>query len=220
MSSKKGSSPTLESPEPKELGSKKLGLNKLEDITEEDQEIKLNQIDVEEKRSDFVPEEGKFMNQVNVLQAKSPTTDKQVNYSIQNDHAHVIIEAEDKVCLANGMKSLAARFARAVNRVFNRRGKVLDGRYHVHILKTPREVRNALAYVLLNARKHYVQRYGRTPPPRIDSLSSGVWFDGWRGAVCPIAKYRWETALPTFWLLKKGWRRHHRIRLEEVPGRL
>jgi hypothetical protein len=33
---------------------------------------------------------------------------------------------------------------------------VLYGRYHhLRVLRTPREVRNALAYVLLNVRKHH-----------------------------------------------------------------
>ncbi len=38
-----------------------------------------------------------------------------VHYSIQDDHAHFLVEAQGKVCLANGMKSLAAGFARCVN---------------------------------------------------------------------------------------------------------
>ena len=78
-----------------------------------------------------------------------------VHYSIQNDHAHFLVEADDKISLANGMKSLGARFARCVNRVCQRAGRVLATRFH-HVLKrTPTEVRNALAYVLLNARQRY-----------------------------------------------------------------
>jgi hypothetical protein len=38
--------------------------------------------------------------------------------------------------------------------VFRRAGQVLADRCHVHVLRTPREVRNAIAYVLLNARRH------------------------------------------------------------------
>ena len=88
-----------------------------------------------------------------------------VHYSIQNDHAHFLVEADDKLCLANGMKSLGARFARCVNRVCQRAGG-LATRFH-HVLKrTPTEVRNALAYVVLNARKHYRQRRGRKAPVR------------------------------------------------------
>ena len=102
------------------------------------------------------------------------------HYSIQRDHLHVVVEAAGKEALARGMKSLASRFARAVNRVFRRRGPVLFGRYHLRVLRTPREVRNALAYVLLNARKHWRQRHGAPPPVRLDIASSGAWFDGWK----------------------------------------
>ena len=40
-----------------------------------------------------------------------------VHYSLQHDHAHLVIEAKGKDALARGMKSIAARLARAVNRV-------------------------------------------------------------------------------------------------------
>ena len=76
-----------------------------------------------------------------------------VHYSLQRTHAHLIVEAAGKQALGRGMKSISARLARAVNRVYGRSGPVLHGRYHLHALKTPREVRHALAYVLLNARK-------------------------------------------------------------------
>jgi REP element-mobilizing transposase RayT len=70
-----------------------------------------------------------------------------VHYSIQNDHLHAIVEATSARDLAGGMKSIGARLARAVNRIFGLRGPVLADRYHLHVLRTPREVRNALAYV-------------------------------------------------------------------------
>ena len=66
----------------------------------------------------------------------------------------MIVEAKDRDALGRGMKSIGSRLARAVNRVFKRAGPVLADRYHVRVLRTPREVRNALAYVLLNARRH------------------------------------------------------------------
>src|SRR2546425_12240207 len=71
-------------------------------------------------------------------------------YSIQRDHLHMVVESSGKEALARGMKAVASRFARAVNRIFGRTGPVLFGRYHLRVLRTPREVRNALAYVLLN----------------------------------------------------------------------
>jgi REP-associated tyrosine transposase len=92
----------------------------------------------------------------------------------------MVVEAAGKEALACGMKAVASRFARAVNRVFHRTGSVLFGRYHLRALRTPREVRNALAYVLLNVRKHWRQRNGSPPPVRLDVASSGAWIDGWK----------------------------------------
>jgi REP element-mobilizing transposase RayT len=140
------------------------------------------------------------------------------HYSIQRDHVHLIIEAAGKEALARGMKSIAARIARAVNRVFAREGPALFGRYHLRALRTPREVRNALAYVLLNARKHWRERHGSPPPERMDEASSGRWFDGWRRAVGLLG---WreppDVARPHTWLLRVGWRRHGLIDPAEVP---
>ena len=141
------------------------------------------------------------------------------HYSVQRDHVHLIVEAASKRSLGCGMKSISARLARAVNRVFARQGRVLDGRYHVHVLRTPREVRHALAYVLLNARKHWRERRGQAPAVRLDEASSGRWFAGWkrrpRGARPPGLR---EVALPRSWLLRSGWRRYGLVDPAEVPG--
>lgn len=125
--------------------------------------------------------------------------------------------------LANGMKSLGARLARAVNRVLGRSGPVLDGRYHHHVLRTPREVRRALAYVLLNARHHLRKRRGAAGASRalFDPASSARWFDGWRRSVAdllPTSDARREVALPRTWLLRVGWRRHGLVDPGETPG--
>jgi hypothetical protein len=117
------------------------------------------------------------------------------------------------------MMAVGARFSRAVNRVFARRGPVVDGRYHLHVLETPHEVRNALAYVLLNARRHWKKRRGVAPEVKLDEASSGCWFDGWR--VDPPhrgARGSPEVAKPHTWLLTRGWRRHRLIDPAEVPG--
>jgi putative transposase len=139
-------------------------------------------------------------------------------YSIQRDHIHLVVEAADKQALGRGMKSISARVARAVNRVFRRAGAVLLGRYHVRALRTPMEVRNAISYVLLNARKHFSQRTGVAPPVRIDEASSGRWFDGWSRRLQPYSSDPPPVALPRTWLLRLGWRRHGLIDPAEVPG--
>jgi hypothetical protein len=145
-----------------------------------------------------------------------------VHYSIQGDHVHLIVEASSTRDLACGMKSIAARFARAVNRVLRHVGRVLADRSHVHVLRTPREVRNAIAYVLLNARRHFARRTGRAPAGgRIDPASSGRWFDAWFGGLpMPPARDAPAVAPPRTWLLRVGWRRRGLIDPAEIPGRM
>ncbi len=104
-----------------------------------------------------------------------------VQYSLQGSHAHLIVETQDRAALGRGMKSIAARLARAVNRVAGRTGKVLADRYHVRMLPTPREVRAALRYVLLNARRHAAAAAKKiSKAVRLDPASSARWFDGWK----------------------------------------
>ena len=142
-----------------------------------------------------------------------------VHYSLQHDHVHRLVEAKGAAALSNGMKSLSARLARAVNRIFDRRGPVLDGRYHHRSLGTPREVRAALAYVLLNARKHAGQRAPVVPDSGcwVDPASSGRWFEGWARCAAPPADGA-AVAQAQTWLLRAGWRRHGLIRCDETPG--
>jgi REP element-mobilizing transposase RayT len=141
-----------------------------------------------------------------------------VHYSIQGNHVHAVVEATSTAGLSRGMKALGARIARAANRVFGRRGPVLSERFHLRILRTPREVRNAIAYVLLNARRHAAKlREFLRRPARVDPASSGRWFQGWHEAV-PRAADAACVASPGTWLLAVGWRRHGLVRVDEVPG--
>src|SRR5262245_44432773 len=117
-----------------------------------------------------------------LTQASERGSFRVAHYSLQGDHAHLIVEAHGMHALACGMKSIAARLARAVNRTSGRSGPVLDGRYHHRSLRSPKEVRRALAYVLLNARRHLAKHRHIAPvgPARIDPASSARWFDGWQ----------------------------------------
>ncbi|MDH3685154.1 MAG: transposase [Myxococcales bacterium] len=143
-----------------------------------------------------------------------------VHYSIQSDHGHFIVEASGREALGRGMKSLAARFARAVNRALARRGPVLAERYHLRVLRSPRQVRNALAYVLLNARRHLARRRGRAAVKgdALDPAASARWFDGWTGRRTAPARGSPPVAPPHTWMLRVGWRRHGLISPAEVPG--
>lgn len=150
-----------------------------------------------------------------------------VHYSLQGNHAHLIVEADDESALGRGMKALGARLARAVNRVFRRSGPVLADRYHVRVLRTPREVRNALAYVLLNARRHAAKAGRRlSRAVAIDPASSARWFDGWRRRESPVVEDAERSppsspaiSPPRSWLLTEGWRRRGLLDSNQIPGR-
>src|SRR5262245_30344118 len=76
------------------------------------------------------------------------------HYAVLNDHLHLICEATDRVALRRGLQGLAVRIARALNKLWRRKGTVFADRYHDRVLTSPREVRNAVVYVMSNARHH------------------------------------------------------------------
>lgn len=76
------------------------------------------------------------------------------------------------------MQGLSVRVARAVNGALERKGSVFADRYHARALTTPRAVRFALRYVLLNARKHFPRGAAEVPMGFVDPCSSAPWFDG------------------------------------------
>ena len=134
-----------------------------------------------------------------------------IHYSVQCDHLHFLVEADDRDSVARGMNGLLVRIARGLNKLWGRKGKVFPDRYHDEVISTPLQARNALRYVLQNGKKH-----GCTPRGRIDHCSSGVAFDGW--AQPSIAPRLLDTVVsPTAWLLRTGWRRHGLIGIDEVP---
>jgi hypothetical protein len=108
------------------------------------------------------------------------------------------------------MTGLAVRVARGLNRLWRRVGAVLADRFHARVLRTPREVRAALVYVLQNARKHgaWVARFA-------DVFSSGPAFDGWREKVAESSAG--VLARARTWLLARGWRRLGLIGMGELP---
>jgi hypothetical protein len=71
------------------------------------------------------------------------------------NHIHLLVEANDQRALSLGMQGLGIRIAKALNKVMHRPGRVLQDRYHAHILKTPIEAKNARLYLLNNARHHF-----------------------------------------------------------------
>jgi hypothetical protein len=149
-----------------------------------------------------------------------------VHYSLQGNHAHLIVEASDRDALGCGMMAVGSRLARAVNRAAKRTGPVLADRYHMRLLRTPKEVRGALRYVLLNARHHLGHLQAKRPRAvTLDPASSGRWFDGWKRDAAIVADEmgadlpgRPAVARARTWLLTVGWRRHGLLDPADVPG--
>ena len=133
-----------------------------------------------------------------------------LRFTVQDDHFHLIVEADDSQALGRGLRGLAIRVARAVNRALGRRGAVWGDRYHARALTSPRAMRHALVYVMMNRRKHCVGERG------LDPCSSAPWFTGWRQAV-PLPRMASPVVRARTWLAAVGWRRHGLIGLEEQP---
>src|SRR4051812_30430440 len=110
--------------------------------------------------------------------------------SLQGNHLHLIAEADDRPALSRGIQGLAIRIAKSLNAALGRRGKVFAERFHMHVLRTMREVANAVDYVLSNWFRHAGRAVGIDD---IDRLSS--------------AAERSLVVEPQTWLLRVGtWR--------------
>jgi hypothetical protein len=135
-------------------------------------------------------------------------------YSVQSNHLHLVVEASGKEALSRGMQGLAIRLAKAIQRALGRAGSIFADRYFSRILRTPLEVKRALAYVLENARRH------GSIPSSIDPCSSGPCFDGWCRRGLDSAEISGRSHLPAArtWLLRVGWKLHGRIEIEGAIG--
>lgn len=119
-----------------------------------------------------------------------------VHFSVQGNHLHLVVEADDERALARGMQGLGVRIAKALNRLMARKGAVFADHYHARILRSPTQVANALAYVLMNYLHHFPEESARYAKDARDRFSSA-----WReqGTDPPVAP-------PRTWLLSIGWR--------------
>ena len=140
-----------------------------------------------------------------------------VHVSLQSNHIHLLVEADDKLALTRGMQGFAISAAKRLNRELRRaRGDVFPFRYHATPITSPTQARNAIAYILNNWRRH---KNDVRAPWRIDPYSSAEQFRGWvtphgygpRAEPLPCVR-------PTSWLLIDGWTRAGPIRTSEIPG--
>jgi REP element-mobilizing transposase RayT len=90
-----------------------------------------------------------------------------LHFSLQHNHIHLIIEADNNAVLTKGMRSLTVTFAKGLEQ-----GRIQLERYHLHVLKTVKETKHAINYVLFNKQKHEKGTYSV-----IDEYTS---FPGWQ----------------------------------------
>jgi REP element-mobilizing transposase RayT len=153
---------------------------------------------------------------------RAPERFRIVEFSVQSDHVHLIVEAADKHALSTGVRGVLVRIARYVNDLLGRKGRFWADRWHCRALKTPREVRNAIAYVLGNFRKHAPGAL----PSGIDPYSSARWFEGYAAGNGPLrfavrappeSQSDPPVSVPRTWLLSVGWRRRGLLRPDDAP---
>ncbi|HEY4181009.1 MAG TPA: transposase, partial [Kofleriaceae bacterium] len=81
-----------------------------------------------------------------------------VHISVQATHIHLIVEAEGRRELADGLKAFEISAAKLINRAVSdgetrRRGRVFVDRYHSEVISSPHQMRNTLAYVFRGSTK-------------------------------------------------------------------
>jgi len=99
-----------------------------------------------------------------------------VHFSVQGTHIHMIVEADDLAALSRGMQGLGVSIAKRINLASQRHGAVFDDRFFSRQLRTPREVANAVEYVLHNQTRH-LQRQGLEVPAAPDPFTSEMFRD-------------------------------------------
>ena len=139
-----------------------------------------------------------------------------LHFSIQANHVHLVIEADTEhaegyVPLRAGISGFEIAFARRLNMMLGRKGKVWADRYHRHDLKTPKETWFGLAYVFDNYTHHGEKSYGEGV---VDVYSSACMFDGWAGDhFVPIEddRWRWPICRAHTWLARTGYLVHGKL---------
>jgi REP element-mobilizing transposase RayT len=161
-----------------------------------------------------------------VLARSSEKGFRLLHFSVQGNHMHLIVEADDGVALARGVQRLLSRVAQMINAIARRSGRLWRDRYHREDLTTPRQVRNAYVYVLFNDRRHALHRAYFTEPElaTFDSRSSAAWFSGWAPRAGPDDEDVASAGPPIVakaesWLANVGWKKAKQglLRIGELP---
>ena len=77
-----------------------------------------------------------------------------IHFSLQSNHVHLIAEAHNNAILETSMRSLTNSFVKRIAKTKRIAGCIQLERYHLHLLKCPTEVANAIRYVVNNHEHH------------------------------------------------------------------
>jgi REP element-mobilizing transposase RayT len=154
-----------------------------------------------------------------------------VHLSIQRTHVHMLVEAENKRALARGMQGFQISAARNINGALGdkyrrRRGPVFADRYHLTVITSPTQARNAIGYVLSNWRKHREDQQGLPSTWLVDPFSSGIMFPDWKELEGKDVMWPWRDTYdplmvrrPRGWLLSEGWKNAGELSARDVPSK-
>ncbi len=146
---------------------------------------------------------------------------KVIQFGVLGNHIHLVVEAKNNEALSRGMQSLTIRLAKRIKSFAEQlgrpiKGAVFSGRYHLNLLSTPSQVRNALIYVLFNEDKHSNRRSSYT----FSVYSSAFRFKDLKKLKVSVAQPKLLTferfwakiapidevlSAPESWLGQKGW---------------
>ena len=118
-----------------------------------------------------------------------------IQFSVQGNHMHLLVEARDKQALSQAIKGLSVRFAKRMNRLMGRLGRVIGDRYHARLVRTPTEIKRVMTYIRDNHRAHLAQIGERLPAGWVDPYSS------------ESPRVARELPAPQTWLVRVGWER-------------
>lgn len=140
-----------------------------------------------------------------------------LEFAVLGNHWHFLAEADSKLALSRGMRSLNIQIAKGLKKLSGALAMwvAVQDRYDAKLLKTPTQVRNALTYIFANAAKHFKRR------EVFDWYCSFSVFNGplkilktpeynWSRPELTLEQQDWLLGMlsePRSWMARYGWQR-------------
>lgn len=77
-----------------------------------------------------------------------------IHFTLEYDHIHLLIEAENNHLLGKGMQSFGVTLSKAINKLKKTSGQVYRHRYHFRKITSARQLKNVMNYIFRNGLKH------------------------------------------------------------------